>query len=93
MITEVAILNVPPGLSPEFEKAFARAEKIIAAAKGYAGHEMKKCLEQDDKYILLVRWESLEDHTEGFRRSAGYQEWKALVHPFYDPFPTVEHYA
>jgi heme-degrading monooxygenase HmoA len=48
-------------------------------------------LERDGRYLLLVRWETVEDHTEGFRQSADYQEWKALLHHFYDPFPTVEH--
>jgi len=93
MITEVAILDIRPGLSLGFEQTFARAEKIIANAKGYIGHEMKKCLEREDRYILLVRWERLEDHKEGFRRSEAYQKWKALLHHFYDPFPTVEHYV
>jgi len=92
MITELAILDIRPGLSPDFEKAFARAEKIIAGAKGYLGHEMKKCLEREDRYVLLVRWERLEDHTEGFRGSEAYREWKSLLHHFYDPFPVVEHY-
>jgi len=92
MITEVAILNIKPGLSPEFEQAFSLAGKIIAGAKGYMGHEMKKCVEWEDKYILLVRWERLEDHTQGFRRSEAYREWKSLLHHFYDPFPVVEHY-
>ncbi len=92
MVLEVAILNIKTGLSQEFEKAFSRAEKIISNMKGYIAHEMNKCIEQNDKYILLVRWETLEDHTNGFRQSEEYQEWKALLHHFYEPFPIVEHY-
>ena len=59
---------------------------------GYLSHELKRCLEQENRYLLLVRWERLE-HTVGFRQSAAYGEWKALLHHFYDPFPTVEHYV
>jgi len=89
MILEVAILNVKPDLSADFEKAFNQAEKIISAMKGYISHQLKKCVEVVDKYILLVNWETLEDHTEGFRGSAAYQDWKKLLHHFYEPFPTV----
>ncbi|WP_325895010.1 antibiotic biosynthesis monooxygenase family protein [Grimontia sp. NTOU-MAR1] len=92
MILEVAILNVLPGQKAEFETAFAKAQTIISAQKGYISHEVRRCLEQENRYILLVNWETLEDHTEGFRQSEGYLKWKTLLHHFYDPFPTVEHY-
>ena len=92
MILEVATLHIKEGLSPEFEINFQRAEKIIASMKGYISHQLKKCVEQDYKYILLVNWETIEDHEIGFRKSEEYQEWKALLHHFYEPFPTVEHY-
>ena len=49
-------------------------------------------MEQADKYLLIVQWQTLEDHTEGFRKSGPYSEWKNLLHHFYEPFPTVEHY-
>jgi len=92
MILEVAILNVIPTLTAEFEAAFSKAEQIIAGMQGYISHQLQKCVEDPAKYILLVNWTDLEAHTVGFRRSAEYQEWKALLHHFYDPFPTVEHY-
>lgn len=92
MILEVAILNVKSDLTDEFEKTFSKAQKIISIMKGYISHELKKCLETKNKYILLLNWETLEDHTIGFRESKEYQEWKELLHHFYDPFPTVEHY-
>jgi heme-degrading monooxygenase HmoA len=92
LILEVAILDVKPGRSQEFESAFRKAEPIIRSAKGYITHDLKKCLEKPDRYILLVQWEKLEDHTEGFRKSPKYEEWKSLLHHFYDPFPVVEHY-
>ncbi|NJN97342.1 MAG: antibiotic biosynthesis monooxygenase [Anaerolineales bacterium] len=92
MILEVAILNVKTDQTEAFEAAFRQASPIIASMKGYLGHELQRCLEASNRYVLLVRWETLEDHTVGFRQSAEYQEWKRLLHPFYDPFPTVEHY-
>lgn len=92
MILEVAILDVKPGETEAFESAFSIAGAIIARSKGYRGHELQRCVEKANRYLLLVRWDSLEDHTEGFRKSADYQEWKRLLHHFYDPFPTVEHY-
>jgi heme-degrading monooxygenase HmoA len=93
MILEVAILDVSGGREAEFEAAFADAQRIISSMKGYCGHELKRCLENSSRYILLVNWETLQDHTEGFRKSEQYQEWKTLLHHFYDPFPTVEHYV
>jgi heme-degrading monooxygenase HmoA len=92
MILEVAVLDIKPGLSAEFEAVFQVAKNIIAVIPGYVSHELQHCLEKADRYILLVRWQTLEDHTIGFRQSAEYQEWQALLHHFYDPFPVVEHY-
>jgi heme-degrading monooxygenase HmoA len=93
MILEVAILNVIPGQELAFEAAFARAISIIANAHGYVSHELRPSIEHPSRYILLVQWQALEDHTIGFRGSPQYQEWKALLHRFYDPFPLVEHYS
>jgi heme-degrading monooxygenase HmoA len=93
MILEIAMLQVRSGQSPEFEAAFAEAQSLIASMPGYLGHELQRCLEVADKYALLVRWRSVEDHELGFRRSPQYQEWKRLLHHFYEPFPVVEHYA
>lgn len=92
MILEVARLDVRPGQEAEFEQAFAIARKIISSMHGYRSHELQRCVEKTSRYILLVRWETLEDHTVGFRGSAEYQEWRSLLHHFYDPFPEVEHY-
>ena len=93
MILEVAILNVKPGETSAFEAAFEAAEPIIMSMDGYRGHALRRCVENDCRYVLLVHWETLEDHTVGFRQSSGYQEWKRLLHHFYDPFPVVEHYT
>ncbi|WP_316752419.1 antibiotic biosynthesis monooxygenase [Pedobacter gandavensis] len=92
MILEVAILDVIPHLKLSFEKDFEKASGIISSMKGYRGHQLQRCLEVSNRYILLVNWEELEDHTVGFRQSEEYLEWKALLHKYYDPFPKVEHY-
>ena len=93
MILEVAILNVKPGRSSAFEAAMAAARPLIAASEGFEGLEVRPCIEDSSRYLLLVRWARLEDHTEGFRGSDRYQDWKAALHGFYEPFPTVEHYG
>ena len=92
MILEIAILNVIPGRAAAFESAFAEAKGIISSMPGFKSLELHRCVESAERYALLVRWETLEDHTRGFRESSQYQRWKALLHHFYDPFPTVEHY-
>ena len=92
MITETALLYIKKDESDAFEESFRKAKAIISSMKGYIEHELLKCVEVADKYLLIVRWETTEDHTEGFRKHQRYNEWKALLHHFYDPFPTVEHY-
>ena len=93
MILEVAVLDVRPGQSDAFESAFRQAEAIISSMRGYIAHELARCLEKPGRYVLLVRWETLEAHVQGFRGSSRYAEWKALLHHFYDPFPTVSHFV
>ena len=92
MILEMAILHVKPGRASEFQEAFKTAEPIISDAAGHIAHELHRCFEDPDRFVLLVRWQTLEDHTRGFRGSADYQRWKELLHHFYDPFPEVLHY-
>ena len=93
MILEIATLNVIPGQEDEFLKAFSKAQGIISKMPGYLSHELKRCIENNSQFILLVEWENLTDHLVGFRKSKEYEEWKSLLHHFYDPFPTVEHYV
>lgn len=92
MILEHAPLSVIPGREAEFEAAFTQARAIISSMPGFRSLRLARCVEVTNKYLLLVEWETLEDHTEAFRQSEGYQQWRALLHHFYDPFPTVEHY-
>ena len=92
MILESAILNVKPASADTFEESFKQASVYIASMKGYISHELHACMEVSHQYLLLVKWETLEDHTIGFRQSDAYQEWKKLLHHYYEPFPVVEHY-
>lgn len=92
MITEHALLPVIPGLEAEFEQAFEQARAIIASMPGFGSLTLARSQETPSRYLLLVEWDSLEHHTVGFRGSPEYQRWRTLLHRFYDPFPTVEHY-
>ena len=92
-VLEVAILDVKPGQAEAFEEAFGRAQAFLRGASGYRRHELRRCEEAESRYLLLVWWDTLESHTEGFRGSPDYQRWKELLHHFYDPFPVVEHYT
>jgi heme-degrading monooxygenase HmoA len=79
-------------MEASFEKAMATARPLIEASPGFAGIEIRRCIETPNRYLLLATWRSVEDHTIGFRQSERYQQWRALLHKYYDPFPTVEHY-
>ncbi|KAA0922706.1 MULTISPECIES: antibiotic biosynthesis monooxygenase family protein [unclassified Rhodococcus (in: high G+C Gram-positive bacteria)] len=93
MIVEHALLHVVPHRTDEFEAAFADAKSIISSMPGFENLTLSRGIEQPNTYLLLVEWERLEDHIEGFRKSDEYQKWKTLLHHFYEPFPVVEHFA
>ena len=93
MVLELAILDVKPGQETGFEHDFSVASACISSMNGYLSHELHRCVEKPNGYVLMVRWETLEAHTEGFRKSSQYLEWKNLLHHYYDPFPTVAHYT
>ena len=82
MVLEHALLPVLPGREPDFEAAFAEARALIAASPGFRRLSLSRCIERPGTYLLLVEWERLEDHTEGFRGSAAYQRWRDLLHAF-----------
>jgi heme-degrading monooxygenase HmoA len=92
-VLEHARLHIRRGLQERFEEAFRQARPFIEIAPGFRGLTLSRCLEQPDVYLLLVRWDSVEDHEVGFRGSPGYQQWRARLHHFYDPFPEVEHFS
>jgi heme-degrading monooxygenase HmoA len=93
MVLEHAILPVRPGLETEFEKALAQARPLISGMPGFVSLSVSRSVESPNLYLLLVEWESVEAHTEGFRGSPEYEQWRALLHHFYDPFPVVEHFV
>ena len=92
MITEHAVLEVIPGNETAFVEAMETAKDIIAASPGFVSLRVEHCIERPSRFLLLVEWERLEDHTEGFRGSEAYQAWRGALHHFYDPFPVVEHF-
>ena len=92
MITEHALLEVMPGRELEFVAAMEQAKSLIAASPGFRSLRVERCIERPNRHLLLVEWETLEDHTNGFRGSPAYEEWRAALHHFYDPFPVVEHF-
>jgi heme-degrading monooxygenase HmoA len=92
VITEHAVLEVIAGREDAFVEAMDRAKALIAASPGFRSLRVERCLERPTCFLLLVEWDSLEDHTEGFRGSAAYEQWRAALHHFYDPFPVVEHF-
>lgn len=92
MILEVAVLQIKSGEGKRFDQTFPQAEKVLVQAKGHLSHELRRCIETPDRYLLLVRWETLEAHTAGFRGSPLFQQWRAVIGPFLDGAPVVEHY-
>jgi heme-degrading monooxygenase HmoA len=92
VITEHALLEVTPGQEETFVAAMGSAKRHIAGSPGFVSLRVERCLERPHCFLLLVEWEHLEDHTEGFRGSAAYEEWRSALHHFYDPFPVVEHF-
>ncbi|MBC7490572.1 MAG: antibiotic biosynthesis monooxygenase [Glaciimonas sp.] len=93
MILEVVTLDIIPGQEAAFEAAFMEAKKILTALPGCISHELQHCLERQNRYILLVRWQTLEHHTIGFLESFQYQQWCKLLHHFYDTLQPILHYV
>lgn len=92
MILEMAVLDVKPGQSEAFEQAMKKARPLIEVTEGFRKIEVRPSIETQGRYLLLVWWDSLEAHTTGFRQSNRYEKWRAALHHFYQPFPTVEHF-
>jgi heme-degrading monooxygenase HmoA len=84
---------VKPGEEGAFEAALKEAQPLIAATPGFRSIAVRRCIETPNRYLLLVEWDRLEDHTIGFRQSPRYEQWRRLLHRFYDPFPRVEHFG
>ena len=94
MILEIADIRIPPGKNEEFDAAIARGiETVIAKAGGYRAHRVVKGIESPERYLLMIWWDTLADHTVGFRGGPLFPEWRAIVGPFFAAPPSVEHYT
>lgn len=92
MILEVATIDIKPGTNADFEINLEKAGLVICQAKGHISHRFHKCIEQDNRYLLLIRWQTLEDHTIGFRESELFKEWRSFIGPFFESAPQVQHF-
>ena len=93
MILEIADIRIPPGRNAEFDAAIRRGlETVVARADGYRAHRVVKGIESTDRYVLMIWWQTLEDHTVGFRGGPLFAEWRAIVGPFFAVPPSVEHF-
>ena len=93
MILEHALLSIRPGQSAAFETAMAEARPLIAASPGFRSIAIRKACETDDQYLLLVEWDDIASHRDGFRTSERYKQWRDLLHRFYDPMPVVGYFG
>lgn len=92
-VLEHALLHVREGREAEFEAAVAEARPLIEASPGFVSLEIRRPTATGQAYLLLVKWRSVADHRDGFRQSDRYQQWRALLHPFYDPMPEVSYFG
>jgi heme-degrading monooxygenase HmoA len=92
MILELATIDIKKGTNAEFETNLKKAQSVISKAGGYLKHEFHQCIERENRYILLITWTTLEAHTEGFRSSELFKDWRALIGPFFENPPVVEHF-
>lgn len=94
MILEVVDIRIQPGQQAAFEQAVHEGiATAIAPSKGFGQYELRHGVESPERYLLLIHWATLEDHTEGFRNSPAYGQWRGLVGPFFAQPPLVEHFA
>jgi len=94
MILEVADIRIAPGQQTAFDEAIVRGvDTVIAKAKGFRGYKVNKGIESPERYILMIFWDTLENHTVDFRQSEAFQQWRAIVGPFFAVPPAVEHFT
>ncbi|MDB5764308.1 MAG: antibiotic biosynthesis monooxygenase [Herminiimonas sp.] len=94
MILELADIRIQPGKQPEFDAAIVRGiEQVISKAKGFCGYKINKGIESPERYILMIFWETLENHTMDFRESPAFQQWRGIVGPYFSAPPAVEHFT
>ena len=94
MILELADIRIKPGTQDAFDAAIKKGvETVISKAKGFRGYKVNKGIESPDRYLLMIFWDTLENHTVDFRGSPAFQDWRAIVGPFFAGAPAVEHYT
>lgn len=94
MILELADIRIQPGKQAEFDAAIQRGlEQVISKAKGFQGYKVNKGIESPERYVLMIFWETLENHTVDFRQSPAFQEWRSIVGPYFASMPVVEHFS
>jgi heme-degrading monooxygenase HmoA len=93
MIIERAMISVTPGSEADFEAAFAKAREVVAEADGFRSVRIARGVEQPSTYLLLIEWDSVEAHMQGFRESERFTRWRELIGPYFAEPPAVEHFA
>jgi len=94
MILELADIRIQPGEQAEFDEAIERGVRtIIAQAQGFKGYKINKGIESPERYLLMIFWETLEDHTVRFREGPLFPQWRAIVGPYFAAPPSVEHFT
>lgn len=92
MILEIATIDVIPGSEAEYITAFNRAKELLPKNSGYISHELRRCLEMPSRFLVMIKWQSLDDHMLGFRQSEDFLKWRALIGPFFNSPPDIKHY-
>ena len=93
MIVEHALLHIKPGCTGDFEQAMLEAKPLITCQPGFKSIELRRSSGQENQYLLLVEWDRIESHQDGFRKSSEYEKWRTLLHDFYEPMPSVEYFG
>lgn len=93
MILQSSMLKVKPGKASEFESSFRKSQSLLAGTRGYISHELHKCVEQEDRYMLLVQWQTLGDHAVGFKHSPARAEWESYLQDYYERETETDHYV
>ncbi|RYU94904.1 antibiotic biosynthesis monooxygenase family protein [Emticicia agri] len=91
-VLEIVTIEIKEGTNKDFEDAITKAKAVISKAKGFISYEAKHCIEQENKYVFLIYWESVEAHMKGFRESDLYKEYRSFLAPFFKTPPVVQHF-
>ena len=92
MILEIATIDVIPGQEESYLAAFNQAKEILTTKKGFISHKLQRCIEDPSRFLVMIKWETLEDHTVGFRESPEFKLWRELIGPFFNCPPEVKHF-